>query len=87
MGLIRNRKTDKVRQEALQARAHGQMVFAVKLNYPGLKLGFSGEVHDWSLMIEAIEAEGWQLANFAGAADKNGQPEALCIFRPRGATG
>lgn len=87
MGLIRNMKTDAVRQDAANARAKGQKVLAVKLNYPGLKLDVSGEIPDWSSMIEAIESEGWQLANFAGAADRNGRPEALCIFRPRQATG
>lgn len=83
MGLINSTKAGIVRQEAGKARAEGRRVFACKLNYPGMKLDLSGEVTDWSMMIEAIESEGWALYNFAGVSDAKGRPEALCVFRLR----
>ena len=83
MGWVRNAKSDALAREAGKARANGQQVFAVKLNYPGSKADFSGEVADWSAMIEAVESQGWALCHFAGAADTKGRPEALCVFRPR----
>lgn len=83
MGFIKNAKVNQMRTEAGKARSEGRQVFACKLNYPGSKADLSGEIVDWSMMVEAIEAEGWALYNFAGGNDNKGRPEALCIFRPR----
>jgi hypothetical protein len=83
MGFIQTAKANVLQREAGKARADGRRVFAVKLNYPGFKPDFSGEIVDWSMMIEAIEVEGWALYHFAGAADTKGRPEALCVFRLR----
>jgi hypothetical protein len=83
MGWIKNAKVNVMRTDAGKARAEGRHVFACKLNYPALKADFSGEIVDWSMMIEAVESEGWVLANFAGGSDKQGRPEALCVFRPQ----
>ncbi|ADD41910.1 hypothetical protein [Stackebrandtia nassauensis] len=82
MGWIKNNKVAMMRGDAGKARAEGRMVFACKLNYPALKPDLSGEIVDWSMMIEAVESEGWTLVNFAGGSDKQGRPEALCLFRP-----
>jgi hypothetical protein len=83
MGWVKDAKANQMKIEAAKARTEGRNVFACKLNYPAMKADFSGEVVDWSMMIEAIESEGWALYNFAGAADTKGRPEALCVFRPR----
>lgn len=82
MGWIKNNKVAMMRTDAGKARAEGRNVFVCKLNYPALKADLSGEIVDWSMMIEAVESEGWALANFAGSADRHGRPEALCLFRP-----
>lgn len=87
MGWMKNAKAETLRMEAGKARADGRAVFAAKLNYPSSKPDFSGEIVDWSMMIEAIESEGWSLYNFAGVSDNKGRPEALCLFRPRHAGG
>lgn len=72
--------------QAREARSAGRRVFVVKLNWPWTKGpfggGLSGHVVDWSLMIEAIEREGWALDNLAAMNDRSGRPEALLLFRP-----
>lgn len=83
MGFIKNAKVQQLAHDAGKARAEGRMVMAVKLNYPASKPDFSGEVVDWSMMIEAVESQGWGLHHFAGGSDSKGRPEALCVFRPR----
>lgn len=83
MGMIRDVKAQTVARDAANARAAGRQVLAVKLNYPGFKPDFSGEVEDWSVMIQAVEEQGWALYNFAGISDPKGRPEAICLFRPR----
>lgn len=83
MGWIQNAKANQLRQQAGKARSEGRTVFACKFNFPASKPDFSGEIADWSMMIEAVESEGWALYNFAGSADSKGRPEALVIFRLR----
>lgn len=83
MGWIKSAKADLLARNASDAIKAGRYVFVAKLNWPSLKHGFSGEVVDWSMMIEAIEQQGWVLYNFAGATDKEGRPEAFCVFRRR----
>lgn len=81
MGFLRDVKSNQMATEARKAVEAGRRVFAAKLNFPATKPDFSGEIVDWSEMIEAIESEGWVLSNFAGASDTKGRPEALCLFR------
>lgn len=83
MGWIKSTKSESLAKDAYDAIQAGRQIFVAKLNWPMMKLGFSGEVVDWSLMIEAIEQQGWVLYNFAGATDKEGRPEAFCVFRRR----
>jgi hypothetical protein len=82
MGFIRNAKADMMRKQATEARNAGRAVLTMKLNYPGFKPDFSGEIVEWSMMIEAVESEGWALYHLAGISDNKGRPEALCLFRP-----
>ena len=83
MGVIRNSKADKLAEQARTAYANGQFFFAAMLNSPWSSLGFSGEIADWSAMIEAVEREGWVLAHWAGSSDNKGNPQAYPVFRRR----
>lgn len=83
MGWIKDAKVDNVRKDAVDARNEGRNVLALKLNYPSLKPDFSGEVTVWSMMIQAVEEEGWVLCNFAASSDLKGRQEAICLFRSR----
>ena len=83
MGWIRNSKTDKLAEQAKTAYANGQVVFAVMLNNPAFNMGFSGEIPDWSAMIEAVESQGWALYHWAGSTDSKGNPQAYPVFRRR----
>lgn len=83
MGIVRNVKADKLAAAARTAYANGQYIFAALLNAPHFSMGFSGEVPDWSAMIEAVERENWALFQFAGATDPKGNPQAYAVFRRR----
>ena len=52
-------------------------------NYPHWTFGASGEIPDWSAMIEAIERQGWVLAHWSAGVDAKGNPQAYPVFRRR----
>lgn len=81
MGWIKDSKAEMMRAQAEKARTEGRQVVAFMLNWPSTKGDISGEVVDWSMMIAAVESEGWQLDKFSGATDRKGRPEAYCLFR------
>ena len=83
MGFIRNCKADKLAGQARDALANGQYIFAAMLNTPWSNMGLSGEIPDWSAMIEAVEREGWVLAQWAGSSDSKGNPQGYPVFRRR----
>ncbi len=82
MGIIKKTKLAQMKQDADRARKEGRKVLVMKLNYPWSDGGYSGEIVDWSLMIEAIESRGWVLDVFTGMNDRNRRADALCLFRP-----
>ena len=81
MGWIKDAKATKVAADAAKARDAGQTVFAVMLNSPATHPGLSGEIPDWSLMVTAIEAEGWRLEQWTASVDSKGRPQAYPLFR------
>ncbi len=83
MGMIRDAKADKLAGQARAAHAGGQYIFAALLNTPWSNMGLSGEIPDWSHMIEAVEREGWVLIQWAGSTDNKGNPQAYPVFRRR----
>lgn len=83
MAFIKDAKAEKLAQQAAQAYANGQMVFAVMLNTPTFNMGLSGEITDWSGMIEAVERQGFFLAHWAASVDSHGKPQAYPVFRRR----
>lgn len=83
MGIVRNAKANHISGQAQTAHANGQYIFAALLNAPQWTFGASGEVPDWSAMIEAVETQGWALAQFAGTTDAKGNPQAYAVFRRR----
>ena len=83
MGIIRNAKSDKLATDAQKAYAAGQFFFSALLNYPHWTFGASGEIPDWSAMIEAIERQGWVLTHWSAGVDAKGNPQAYPVFRRR----
>jgi hypothetical protein len=81
MGFMKNAKINAVRADAEKAYADGRAVFTSRLNFPTTMHGMSGEIPDWSLMVECIEAAGWQLSEWSVAMDREGRPEAYPLFR------
>ncbi|MCW2919143.1 MAG: hypothetical protein JWN52_7211 [Actinomycetia bacterium] len=83
MGWIKDAKMDMVTKEAQRALQEGRAVFTPKLNTPATHGGLSGSIPGWAEMIEAIEASGWVMAQWAVGNDKQGRPEAYPLFRRR----
>lgn len=63
--------------EARRAADEGRLIFAARL-----RSGPMGSVSDWAPIIEAVEAEGWTLAEWAVFEGSNG-PTAYPLFRRR----
>ena len=83
MGMIRDTKANMLANQARSAYVNGQFIFAAMLNSPWSNIGASGEIPDWSQMIEAVEREGWVLFQWAGSSDSRGNPQAYPVFRRR----
>lgn len=83
MGFMKNMKVDAITAEAVKAAEAGRGVFTPKLNTPATQAGLTGDISDWAVMIEAIEAAGWDLTHWAVSSDAKGRPEAYPFFRRR----
>ncbi|MEV0070945.1 hypothetical protein [Amycolatopsis sp. NPDC050768] len=83
MGFIKQAKADALTKEAGRAIAEGRTVFTPRLNTPMMHHTMSGSIAGWAEMIEAVEAQGWQLVEWSVTQDKNGRPEAYPLFRRR----
>ena len=83
MGFIKDMKVSSMQAEARKAHDGGQWLFAAVLNSPGSRLDMSGEVKDWSLMLQAVEECGWYVDRFSSASDRQGRPALNVLFRRR----
>jgi hypothetical protein len=81
MGMVRNVKVQTIAKEAARAYGEGHYIFAARLNAPTRLGDMTGSVGDWAEMIEAIEAEGWALANWT--VTDAGKVGAYPLFRRR----
>jgi hypothetical protein len=81
MGFIKDAKQNMLSTEAKRAVEEGRTVFAPMLNTPMSQHTMSGSVAGWAEMIEAVEREGWTLANWSVAHDAKGRPQAYPLFR------
>lgn len=84
MGIIQDTKAATLGQDAAKAYAAGSRYFTPVMNFPMTKPGLSAGIPDWSRMIDAIEAAGWQLHQWQVASDKQGRPQAFPLFVRRG---
>lgn len=83
MGIIKDAKANTIGNDATRAYSEGRTVFAPRLNTPATAAGFSGPVSGWAEMIEAVEAAGWTLTQWAATDDHKGRPVAYPLFRRR----
>jgi hypothetical protein len=81
MGFVKQAKVHGITKEATRAIEEGRRVFAPKLNTPMTQSGLSGSIAGWAETIEAVEAAGWKLTDWAVAHDSKGRPEAYPLFR------
>ena len=80
MGFMANSKAQSMQKAAQSAWDADARYFTPVLNFPAFKLGFSGNVEDWSPMIEAVESVGWKLHTWAVVQDSKGNPQAMPFF-------
>ncbi|MFE0889415.1 hypothetical protein ACFW4Q_10285 [Streptomyces rochei] len=85
---IKNAKVHGATDEARTAYAEGRAVLVYKIiEASGGSIDYTGPMTGVGEQIEAIEAEGWALANMATAESKtlSGDERAglICIFRRR----
>lgn len=81
MGWIRDTKADVLGEEAKYVRNAGGEVFVAVLNEPKTRVGWTGEVKDWTAAVAAVEAQGWRLEHWTTTTDPKGQPQAYPVFR------
>jgi len=75
-----NNKAQTMLRSAQTAWASEAVYFTPLLNFPTFKLGFSGNIDDWSPMMEAVESVGWRLHTWAVVQDNKGNPQAMPLF-------
>lgn len=76
MGWVKDAKASKLRDEARSAYARGQSVLMTVMKAPNTRPNWSGEVNDWSLMVQAVEAEGWTVESVSGTS-----AEVIVMYR------
>jgi len=86
MGLINNAKAGKATDEAKKAYVEGRYVLVYKIIEANKSSMATAPMAGVGEQIEAIEAEGWALANMAAAESKTLGGERIgvvCLFRRR----
>ncbi|MGW1030088.1 hypothetical protein ACWD4J_41625 [Streptomyces sp. NPDC002577] len=86
MGFINNAKANEATRVAAEAYATGRQVLVFKIIEANAGSRTTGLMAGVGEQIEAIEAQGWTLANMSGAEAKafTGERTALvCLFRRR----
>lgn len=84
MGWIKDAKANAMAGDARAAWDEGAPVFTPLLNLPSVKVGFSGRIKDWEMMIAAILEVGWRLHTWAVCSDGHGRPQGQPLFvRPQ----
>lgn len=81
MGIFKDAKVSSLVQEAERAAEAGRRLFTPRLNTPMTQHGMSGDIADWGLMIDGVEAAGWRLEHWAVGLDTKGRAEAYPVFR------
>lgn len=72
MGFMGNSKATAMQQKAQAAWTSGAKYFTPLLNFPAFKLGFSGNVEDWSPMLEAIRVRRVEVAHLGDVQRREG---------------
>ncbi|WP_431773595.1 hypothetical protein [Streptomyces cucumeris] len=86
MGWINNAKADEATKKAAEAYAQGRQVLTFKIIEANMNHRVTGIMPGVGEQIEAIEEQGWTLANMCAAEGKalSGDRTALvCLFRRR----
>jgi hypothetical protein len=79
-GIIQMAKSGKIGEDAEAAWNRGDKFFTPIMNYPFFRIGFTGAITDWSMMIESITEKGWVLKAWSTTVDKNNRPQAMPLF-------
>lgn len=86
MGWINDAKANEATKKARDAYAEGRQILTFKIIEANLNHRATGVMTGISEQIEAIETEGWMLANMCAAEGKalgNDRTALICLFRRR----
>jgi len=81
MGWIKDAKANALQKSAQSAAEAGQTVFMALLAMPGTHGSSTGEVNDWSLMVQGVEDTGWRVDRMTGMTSNSGHEELVVMFR------
>jgi hypothetical protein len=81
MGVIKDTKASAAAQHAARAAQEGRTVLLYRQNVGATSSGFSGPVGDVAEVIEAIEGQGWELAQLAYDERQSRHGGVLLLFR------
>lgn len=79
MGWIKDAKAKVLADESKAAYEQGRKYFTPIFNAPSTRSGFSRDISDWSLMIEAITDQGWMLDHWS-ITEASGNVVASAVF-------
>lgn len=79
-GWIQMAKSSKIGDDAETAWNRGDKYFTPVLNYPYFRVGFTGPITDWAMMVESITEKGWVLKAWSTTIDRHGKPQAMPLF-------
>jgi len=80
MGILREIKAKTVSDEAQARWDTGFCVFVATLNMPSTRPDLSGEVKDWTEIVQAVIEIGWVLSSTSGTTDKKGRPQLMVVW-------
>lgn len=83
MGWIKDAKAKVLADESRKAMEDGRQWFTPVFNAPSTRSGFSRDIPDWSMMIEAITDNGWVLHNWS-VTESSGNMVASAVFYNKG---
>ncbi len=80
MGILREIKAKSIADEAQARWESGFCVFVATLNMPATRADISGEVRDWTEIIQAVIEIGWTITTTSGTTDKKGRPQLMVVW-------
>lgn len=80
MSSIKEVKPNDFGRAAQDSWDSGMATFTPIFTVPVFKVGVSGRISDWPIMMAAVTDVGWVLHTWAVSSDAQGRPQALPLY-------